>query len=185
MRIQSKLHVWGNSLGLIAVCALFILAFADQILNNDLPCPLCLLQRVCFAGIGICLMMNLRLGIKASHYGMMLVQAFLGLTIATRQIYLHLAPNDPGFGNTLLGLHFYTWAAIAFVLISLFIAVALILEAGLNPEYKTDNKWLIALMCFFLLLILANGVSTFIQCGPYRCPDMPTSYYLLNNHAGL
>lgn len=185
MKIQNKLHIWANSLGLLAICFILILAFADQLMDHDVPCPLCLLQRICFVGIGICFMMNLRLGIKASHYGLMLLQAFLGLAIAMRQIYLHTASGDPGYGHTLLGLHFYTWAAIAFILISLFIAVALIFEYGLNPQYRTNNKWLITLMCFFLLLILANGISTFIECGLYSCPNNPTSYYLLNNHAGL
>lgn len=177
MNSQKKLHVWGNSLGLVIVCVILIIAFAEQILTHSLPCPLCILQRICFAGIGICLMMNLRLGFKPSHYGYMLFQALLGLAISSRQFLLHVGPNDPGYGNPFLGLYFYTWSALIFLLIIGCIAVALSLERGFDEQYKTSNKGLIALMAVFLILILANGISTFLECGPYICPNDPTTYY--------
>ncbi|MBL7480905.1 disulfide bond formation protein B [Legionella bononiensis] len=177
MNIQKKLHLWGNSLGLLFICIILIFAFADQLLKNSLPCPLCLLQRICFAGVGLCLMMNLRLGIRMPHYGFMLLQALLGLAVATRQIYLHLEPGTPGYGDPFLGLYFYTWSAVIFLFIIGFIAIALLFEHGIDDQFKTSNKWLIALMYLFLILILANGISTFIECGPYVCPDNPTVYY--------
>jgi disulfide bond formation protein DsbB len=177
MNIQKKLHIWGNSLGLVCICAILIVAFAEQLLKHSLPCPLCILQRICFAGIGICLMINLRSGFKPSHYGLMLLQALLGLAIAARQFILHAGPNDPGYGSPFLGLYFYTWSALIFLLIIGFIAVALTMEQGLDEQYKTSNKGLLVLMGFFLFLILANGISTFLECGPYICPDNPTTYY--------
>jgi hypothetical protein len=107
----------------------------------------------------------------------MLLQGLLGLTIATRQIYLHLSPGNPGYGDPFLGFYFYTWSAIIFIFIMGFIAIALLLSQGLDPQFKTSNKWIIALMCVFLLLILANGISTFLECGPHICPDDPIAYY--------
>ncbi|RUR18082.1 disulfide bond formation protein B [Legionella sp. km535] len=177
MNIQKKIHLWGNSFGLLIICVILLFAFADQLFKHSLPCPLCLLQRICFAGIGLCLMMNLRLGIRMSHYGFMLLQALLGLAIATRQIYLHLDPGTPGYGDPFLGLYFYTWSAIIFLFIIGFIAIALLFEQGFDAQFKTSNKGMIALMYLFLILILANGISTFIECGPYVCPDNPTVYY--------
>jgi disulfide bond formation protein DsbB len=32
-----------NALGLLAISAVLIFAFADQLVLNDLPCPLCIL----------------------------------------------------------------------------------------------------------------------------------------------
>lgn len=180
MNIQKKIHILGNSLGLIVICAVFIFAFAEQLLNHSLPCPLCILQRICFAGIGICLMMNLRLGFKPSHYGLMLLQALLGLAIASRQFLLHSGLNDPGYGSPVLGMYFYTWSALIFLLIIGCIAVALTLERGLDDLYKASNRGFTVLMGFFLFLILANGISTFLECGPYICPDNPITYYFFN-----
>lgn len=121
--------------------------------------------------------MNLRLGFKPAHYGLMLLQALLGLAIAGKQHLLHTAPNDPGYGSPFLGLYFYTWSALIFLMIVGFIAVAMVLERGLDPQYKTSNKGMMIFMGFFLFLILANGISTFLECGPYICPDNPTTYY--------
>ncbi|CAM2827367.1 Transmembrane protein [Legionella worsleiensis] len=122
-------------------------------------------------------MMNLRLGIRASHYGLMLLQALLGLAIATRQIFIHLGPDTPGYGEPFLGMYFYTWSALIFLFIIGFIAIALLFEQGLDRQFKTTNKGIIALTYLFLILILANGISTFLECGPYVCPDNPTVYY--------
>ena len=34
-----------NALGLLAVSAVLLVAFFDQLVPHDLPCPLCILQR--------------------------------------------------------------------------------------------------------------------------------------------
>jgi disulfide bond formation protein DsbB len=39
-----------NALGLYGIALVLIAAFAGQILLGELPCPLCLLQRVLFLG---------------------------------------------------------------------------------------------------------------------------------------
>ncbi len=51
-----------NGLGLLAVSVVLLVAFADQLLLGDLPCPLCILQRGAFVAVGVALVMNLRLG---------------------------------------------------------------------------------------------------------------------------
>lgn len=177
MNKQERLHVLGNIMGLSAISFLLILAFLDQLFFHDLPCPLCLLQRISFVAIGLCFLMNLRIGFRPAHYGLMLLAALLGLAIATRQIYIHLSPNDPGYGMQFWGLHLYVWSAIGFITIMSLIGIALIFDRGFKNPIKIQNKWLSALICLFLFLILANGISTFIECGPHVCPDNPIFYY--------
>lgn len=84
--------------------------------------------------------MNLMLGIRASHYGLMLLATLLGLSISVRQMYIHLTPGDPGYGGLIFGLHLYTWSAIIFLVIILLIAGALILDKGFMPDYKVRSK---------------------------------------------
>ncbi|KGP63020.1 hypothetical protein EP47_12905 [Legionella norrlandica] len=178
MNKQAQLHFLGNTAGLVIICSILIFAFADQFLFHALPCPICILQRVCYVAVGLCFMMNLKLGIRASHYGLMLLAAILGLSISIRQVYIHLMPGDPGYGNLFWGLHFYTWSVIIFSVIILLIAIALILERGIMPEYKVQNWGIKIIIGLFIVLILANGISTFLECGPHECPDNPSSYYL-------
>lgn len=174
---QIKLHTLGNTLGLVIICMILSIAFLDQFHHADLPCPLCLLQRVSFVAVGLCLIMNLKLGVKTSHYGLMIISALLGLAIASRHFYLHLAPNNPNYGHLFLGLNFFTWSMIAFGTILGFNGIALLLERGFNNHQENLGWSIKTLLYIFLILILANGISTFIQCGFSICPDNPVRYY--------
>ena len=55
-----------NALGMLAVCLVLILAFAYQFALYELPCPLCLLQRVGFVAVGFGLGLNLLYGIPGT-----------------------------------------------------------------------------------------------------------------------
>ena len=178
---QNHIHRLGNTIGLLIICSLLTTAFIDQLGRHDLPCPLCILQRICFIAVGLCLLMNLKNGIKPSHYGLMTLSAILGFLVALRQIYLHIMPHDPGYGNVILGFHMYVWSAIAYVLINGCVAIALLFEKGFSDRAQKLGGVQLSLMALFLILILANGISTFIECGLFVCPDNPVSYQLLNN----
>ena len=51
---------FGNQALLLVINAVLSLAFIDQLYNHDLPCPLCILQRVGFTLIGLMILLNLR-----------------------------------------------------------------------------------------------------------------------------
>lgn len=182
MNKQMRLHLFGNTSGLFIICCILIFAFIDQLTRHELPCPICILQRICYVAVALCFVMNLTLGIRTSHYGLMLLASLLGLAISVRQIYIHLTPGDPGYGNLFFGLHLYTWSAVIFLIIILLISTALILDRGFMPEYRVQNKWVKVMIWVFFILILANGISTFLECGPHECPDNPSNYYLLNKN---
>ncbi|GGI90191.1 disulfide bond formation protein B [Legionella impletisoli] len=182
---ENKFHVVGNYFGVVIVCYILIVAFLDQILKHDVPCPLCLLQRTAFIGIGLCAFLNIKVGIKISHYGFMLLTSILGFMIALRQVFLHIAPDDPGYGPVFFGLHYYVWSAISFVFAVGLIGVALLLERGFIPKARPIGKPTYALGVIFLGLILANGISTLLECGLIICPDNPVEYHLLSEQETL
>src|SRR5215813_9633100 len=93
-----------NLLGLFGISLVLIVAFFYQLAIGELPCPLCLLQRAGFIAIGLGFLFNLRIGERASHYAMILVGSLVTGFFAIRQVSLHLAPGDAGYGSTLLGL---------------------------------------------------------------------------------
>ncbi len=180
MIAQHRLHRMANILGLLLICIILTLAFSDQLAHHDLPCPLCLLQRVAFVAVGLCFCMNLQHDIKTTHYGLMLISALLGFALSLRQIFLHVAPGNPGYGDLFLRLHFYNWSSIIFLTIILMIAIALLLERGFMNEPVPPAKLTMALMIFFMILILANSISTLLECGFKMCPDNPIKYHLLS-----
>src|SRR5689334_828707 len=104
-----------NALALYAIAAVLLAAFYFQFALAELPCPLCLLQRVAFTALAVGPVLTLRHGPRPAHYGLIILAALLGAAIASRQVLLHIMPGDAGYGSALLGYHFYTWAFICFV----------------------------------------------------------------------
>ena len=180
-----SLHL--NALGLFAISAVLLFAFADQFLLNDLPCPLCILQRAAFVVAGFGLALNLRFGLRASHYAVMIVGALAGATIAGRQILIHIVPGTGSYGGALFGLHFYSWAFVIFMLIVLGTAVMLWFDgqfangqfANCQDTAKRLTGLSLAAFVLFTLLALGNGVATVLECAGGLCPDNPTDYLLL------
>ena len=101
-----------NALGLYAIALVLAVAFAAQLLLDELPCPLCLIQRIQFAMLAVGPILNVRFGPRPSHYAVSLLAAIAGAAFAARQILLHIMPGDPGYGSALLGYHYYSWAFI-------------------------------------------------------------------------
>lgn len=170
-----------NALGLLGICGVLAFAFLWQFAYNELPCPLCLLQRAAFVLVGVGFLLNLRFGSAPLHYGVILLSALGGAIASGRQTLLHIAPGDAGYGSPFLGLHFYTWAFIAFAAIIAFCALLLIIDRAQNAVSTSAMPNLFArlIMWLFLLLVVANGVSTLLACGFGACPDNPTSYLWL------
>jgi disulfide bond formation protein DsbB len=172
-----------NALGLYAVALVLAAAFAAQLLLHELPCPLCLLQRVQFAMLAIGPILNLRHGPRPSHYGLSLLAAILGATVSARQIFLHILPGDPGYGSALLGYHYYTWAFIGFAAAIVLIAVMLLFDRQFDRPDDNDRTSIGALARGAVWLIIAltalNVVSTLLECGFQACADDPTFYELL------
>ena len=171
-----------NMLGLLGISLILTVAFTYQLALGELPCPLCLLQRAGFIAVGMGFLFNMRLGERGSHYAMILVSSLVTGFISMRQVSLHLAPGDPGYGSALFGLHFYTWALIAAVGIVCYVALVFVLKdvAGERGGAALMNGPASnAVFAIFALLVAANLLSTVLECGAGQCDDNPVRYLLL------
>lgn len=163
----------GNLLLLLVINLVLTLAFLDQFINHDLPCPLCILQRMGFILIGLIFLLNIRSGAQPAHYGWAILFAILGLSVSLRQVLLHVAPDDLGYGDTFFHLHFYTWAFVGFTGLLISIAILLII-----PDRGTRSRHWIAqvISLWFILLVIGNVISTLAICGLGACADNPLRY---------
>lgn len=170
-----------NALGLIGIGAILAAAFALQLALGELPCPLCLLQRFAFCAMAIGLIMNLKFGARPSHYALVLLAAAVGFVFAVRQVLLHIAPGDAGFGSPILGYHYYTWAAIVFGAAIVIVALLLLIDgqfaAAAGPA-PLDGFERIA-VALAVAMTAFNVLSTFLECGFEACPDNPVRYLML------
>ena len=167
-----------NALGLLAVSLVLAGAFFDQLVNGDLPCPLCILQRAGFALAGAGLALNLISGLRPAHYGLVIIGAVTGAAISGRQILLHIVPGTGGYGPPILGLHLYTWAFIIFAIAVVVTALLLLstrqFEAPLSrPRASALTSLALGL---FVLMVVGNGLSTLAECADGLCPENPVRY---------
>ncbi|MBR0859003.1 disulfide bond formation protein B [Bradyrhizobium liaoningense] len=171
-----------NMLGLLGISSILVVAFTYQLALGELPCPLCLLQRAGFIAIGMGFLFNMRFGERPSHYAMILVASLVTGFISIRQVSLHLAPGDPGYGSTLFGLHFYTWALLAAVGVVGYVALVFMLKdvtGERDGDAPLNGLASNAIFAIFALLVAANLLSTVLECGAGQCDDNPVRYLLL------
>lgn len=179
-----------NALAVLGIVALLGYAFFDQLVLGELPCPLCLLQRVAFVLAACGFGLNALFGCRPSHYGLAIFGAIAGASISARQIMLHIVPGSGSYGAALFGLHFYTWAFVAFVMIIAGAAFLMLFDRqfaqgqfakgqeqhGGWRDTPLLGKLAVSLL---LLMVLGNALSTFAECELGLCPDDPSGYELL------
>ncbi len=177
-QLQSNL----NAIVVLILCGVLLSAFGVQFVLHEQPCPLCLLQRLGMIGVGACLLMNVFLGIRPAYYGLALICALVGGTVALRQISLHVCPGFHTFGIPILGLSLYTWSFVVFTCVVLSVALLLFLydprdwieqnaPQNVNAPLPPIN-WLGKLAFSVLLFVaVANVISTLFQCGLGPCAE--------------
>jgi disulfide bond formation protein DsbB len=170
-----------NALGLYAISLVLLLGLVFQFLWHELPCPLCLLQRVAFVALAVGPILNIRHGPRPSHYAMSLLAALVGMMVAVRQVMLHILPGNPGYGSAVAGLHYYSWAALIFVFAIVLIGLVLLFDRQFDRTPVTPPP-LFAVLAVWLIIIVAaaNAASTLLECGFTWCAEDQIRYILLD-----
>ncbi|RDI48856.1 disulfide bond formation protein B [Aquicella lusitana] len=171
-----------NFFELSAVIVIIILALCIQLIVHELPCPLCLLQRVGFLCMAYGFLMNFRFGFRPSHYSIVLVSGLYTCFVALRQIALHVIPGTGAYGSAILGFHLYTWSFIAAMAIVVITSLLLGVDHQFQPTQNRGKGWLFlthSLFAIVSIIIAANIVSVILECGFKTCPDDPVRYELL------
>ncbi len=171
---------------LAAVAAILTAAMAIQYVGGELPCPLCLLERLALFGAAFGLLANLRGPYSARFTGLCLGFALFLLIVSTRQTLLDIYPR-PGHayvGRAVFGLHMPVWSVlIALALLAANAAKLAILGGdahmqGVRPaDFPLVRRAAAALGLYVLGLCVINLVSVVVQCGLGQCHT--TGYALL------
>lgn len=167
-----------DTLALLGICGVLLVAFYYQLVLGELPCPLCALQRVGFVVAGVALMLNLRAGYSPAHYGLVLLTSVAAGSASLRQIALHVVPGTGSYGSALFGFHFYTWAFVGYGALVVYVGVMLLLAPAAPMRDRMPPPAALArLACgLFVVLALANAAALLLECGLGPCPDNPVGY---------
>lgn len=160
---------------LLALAGVLTAAMIVQYAFADIPCPLCLLQRVAMFGCCFGLIQQLRAEGSERGSGIALLFALLLLVISVRQTLLDLFPR-PGhsyIGSAVFGVHMEVWSVLVAVALLLGFAVrfALFGAPRAAPEAAGSMMRRIArgLELHVVLLCAINLLSVVLQCGFGEC----------------
>ncbi|EAQ82173.1 disulfide bond formation protein B [Blastopirellula marina] len=186
--MNKQLGFWIAHFNVVVVCIVLLGAFSVQFGEQEIPCPLCMLQRMammlCAMGSAYVILQArsgaLSIPEFAAGYGMSILAAVCGAAISTRQILLHIVPPDPGYGDPVFGLHLYTWALVVFVVVLIDSGLNLMFAGSLVTDqpvkFGSVSKGVIGL---FGAVIVANLLCVFCQAGfHWILPDDPARYEL-------
>ncbi|HTL77440.1 MAG TPA: disulfide bond formation protein B [Casimicrobiaceae bacterium] len=162
----------------VAVAAILTAAMTLQYANRELPCPLCLLERVALFGICFGALANFRHGFSYRNTGYSLLFAVLLLVVSVRQTLLDIYPR-PGhayIGSAIFGIHMPVWSIIIAVAVLAAYAVKLAILGGdaflrdadleAFPRIKRTAD---AIGLYVIALAAVNFVSVVLQCGLGEC----------------
>ena len=161
-------------LTLALVSIVLTVSLVLQFYFKEMPCPLCLLQRLAFFGIAFGLILALRLEHKMRYIGYSMLFAFYLVVVGARQSLINIIarPHHTWIGGTIFGLHLPVWS----VIIGMFFLLLFILYFIFMPQrlmvVKHDtftNRVSNVLSEFIILLGIISLVAVIVQCGASIC----------------
>jgi disulfide bond formation protein DsbB len=172
----SLLHYLYLLLMQLALAGIQTAALVMQFAFGEIPCPLCLLQRVAMFGVSIGIVRNFRDGFSSRNSGLSMIFALFLLIVSVRQTLLDIYPR-PGheyIGSAIFGLHMPVWSIL--IATALLIAFALKFavlggDDNLTPlkKFPALARAGNALSLFIILLAAVNFAAVVVQCGADAC----------------
>ena len=160
---------------LAVLAAILTAAMVVQYTLGEIPCPLCLLQRVAMFGCCFGLIMQLRSDNSERGTGVALIFAVLLLVISVRQTLLDLFPR-PGheyIGSAVLGIHLPVWSVIVAMALLFGFAIRLALFGGARNDVAAERGPLHSITHLLWIYVIAtcaiNFLSVIAQCGLDQC----------------
>jgi disulfide bond formation protein DsbB len=160
---------------MLTMAAILTTAMILQYYGGEIPCPLCLLQRVAMFGVCFGIILHFRDGDSARNDGFCMLFALLLLIISVRQTLLDIFPR-PGHdyvGSAVLGLHMPVWSVIIAAAVLVAFAVKLAILGGEYPRDPQASPTLARvarlLGLYVIAICLINFVSVMVQCGADAC----------------
>lgn len=177
-KILAQLNYIYLLLMMAAIAGILTAAMTMQYRYGELPCPLCLLQRVALFGIAFGIMLNFRDGFSYRNTGFSLMFTILLLVISVRQTLLDIYPR-PGheyIGSAVFGIHMPVWSIIIAATILVAYAAKMSVLGGDGYLEKTKigkfpalQRIANGLSAFLIALCVVNLVSVVLQCGFGQC----------------
>ena len=174
-----------NYVGLVVPLLVVLAAIVTQVVTGELPCSHCNLERLAYFTIALGPALNLRFGIRPSHYGISLAGAmFLGTVSIDMMVRIAQEVGPAGYGPVVLGLHVNSWSLIISIVAGVGVVLMLLWERqfDLARPHRTilgrpTSLLLLIALIFVMGVVALDLISVIFECGPGICPDVPPKTY--------
>ncbi|MGQ4002913.1 disulfide bond formation protein B [Francisellaceae bacterium CB299] len=174
---KNKMLSLFDSFDIIGITIILTMAFYYQLFLHELPCALCVFQRMALSLLTFGIILNLVHGNKSKHYFLVIIVALLNAAMAMTQILLHIVPGTGSYGDAVLSLHMYSWNFIVSIIVILYASICGLISP--NTPRREKMRFIPEIAIFLIIVLtLANTISVFVECGPHLCPSDPTSYWM-------
>jgi disulfide bond formation protein DsbB len=163
---------------MFVIAAILTAAMTLQYAYGELPCPLCLLQRVALFGVCFGIILQFRHGFSYRNSGISMLFAIFLLIVSVRQTLLDIYPR-PGheyIGSAVFGLHMPVWSVLIALALLIAFAVKFSVLGGEEKlreirieEFPALQKLAAALSIYVIALCAINFGSVVLQCGLGEC----------------
>jgi disulfide bond formation protein DsbB len=160
---------------MLAIAAILTVAMILQYYGGEIPCPLCLLQRVAMFGVCFGIILHFQHGYSAQNTGISMLFALFLLIVSARQTLLDIYPR-PGhsyIGDAILGLHMPIWSVVIAMAILTAFAIKLAVLGGEDLRDIQPSPVLARIARLLVLYMVAIGLINFasvvVQCGLDAC----------------
>jgi disulfide bond formation protein DsbB len=186
--LQARIVDLGLLAILVGVAGVLTAAMVFQYAGGEIPCPLCLLQRVAMFGVCFGIVHHFRRGYDARNLGVAVVSALVLLVVSVRQVLINIVARAGHAypGSAVFGLHMPVWSVI--IALAVLAALATTLTAFDSARLSAMQPspvlgWIgNAIGLYVIALCAINLVSVVLQCGLGACH---TTGYALFRRAGL
>lgn len=163
---------------IVVISGILTAAMTMQYGYGELPCPLCLLQRLALFGVCFGIIQSFRHGFSYQNTGVSLLFATFLLIVSARQTLLDIYPR-PGhayIGSSVFGIHMPVWSVIIALCILTAFALKLTVLGGDKSlpdtgvdQYPAVSKIGSIVGLYVVVIGLVNTVSVLVQCGLNQC----------------
>jgi disulfide bond formation protein DsbB len=161
---------------LYVVAAILIAAMAYQYLNAEIPCPLCLLQRLALFGVCFGIVQNVRNGYSDRNTGWSILFTLFLLIVSVRQTLINIYPREGHayVGSAVFGIHMPVWCVLIATALLIAFGVKLTLLGG-DGQFEGRKpagalgKLATAGVVLVMTLCVINFASVVVQCGLDSC----------------
>jgi disulfide bond formation protein DsbB len=161
---------------LLVIAAILTAAMGFQYLNGEIPCPLCLLQRVAMFGVCFGLIENFRNGTSDRNAGWSMLFALFLLILSVRQTLIDIYPR-PGHGyvgSAVFGVHMPVWSVLIATAILIAFALKFTILGGDGQHAGRKARGALGQVAtlasiYVIALCAINFASVVVQCGLDAC----------------